>query len=109
MRDPAGGEVFALTDTLVIHVTATGGQNGYDEVDLTVWSRTDLTELRVLNVSDFAAFDTSEAEGLPAHLRLELHYGDRPAITLPLDRPAGRVADREIAEVYSGLLEDIPR
>lgn len=108
--DPAdGGEVLALTETLVVHAqVANIDRGGSGDVAISAWSRSDLIELRVLQFDDHATFSSS-ASTEPDYLRIELCYGGRPAITLPLGDRAGKRATRATVQAYARLLKDLSR
>lgn len=105
-----GDNVYAFTANLAIHArvsdfTDTAGRQSAT-VRTTAWSRTCLTELTVINLSPYPVEDSGTDVAFPRNLNLELHYGQRPTIQLPLSRFTHSPA---VENLYPSLLADLTR
>ena len=102
----AGGEVFALTDGLALHVEVDDVKNDHGQVKLTVWSRAELKELKILQADNPGAFDVAKGGDVPM-LSLELQYAERDEIRLPFGSSVR--SERTLGKIYPDLLRDLGR
>lgn len=101
---PAGGELFALTDHLAVHAAVVDVQKNCPQVDVSIWSRSELKELKIVSAENTGSFDLLGLDEVPV-LSLELRYADKEAIALPCGTGASR--DRNLGAIYPNLLSDI--
>ena len=105
-----GDDVYAFTATLVIHASVSDfvGSGSREDaiVRTTGWLRTSLTGMTVVNLSPCPVEERGTEVAFPRNLTLDLHYGPRPALRLPLPTLARGNA---LENLYPSLLANLAR
>ncbi|NLP85443.1 hypothetical protein HF576_16470 [Microbacterium sp. CFH 90308] len=104
-------EVIAFTGKAVVHALVTDVAKGDSgaQVRTDLWRRRELESMSILHVDPLPSRNTGHPVRFPRGLSLELRYGDRPTLTVPLTRWSDAEGNDAVGELLEGVRGDLAR
>jgi hypothetical protein len=103
------GEVVVFTRDLVIRARVIASSEGtvVSTAETTVWRRSDIADIALLDVDVFPELVYPRARSWPRRVALTLTYRDQPDLSLPLTRFPSDETMSSLIELIDGLFSDL--